>query len=430
MISIKKIIFFFRVGGGGIERTILHCDCNSFYASVECIFHPKLKTVPMAVGGSEKNRHGIILAKNELAKKYHVKTAEPIWQAKRKCPDLIVVPPHRKEYFKYSNLIREIYQEYTDQVEPFGLDEAWLDVTASQSLFGDGKQIADALRNRIREELGLTISVGVSFNKIFAKLGSDYKKPDATTIIDKKNFQEVVYPLPTSALLFVGKNAEKTLKTLGIRTIGQLAEFPVDILESKLGKTGKLLHTYARGEDESLVKTIYDGKEIKSIGNSITFCRNLITEEDIQKGVEALSDKVASRLRKQHVKCWTVQILIKDAQFHLISRQRPLTSPTNLAKDLEESVYDMICKHWIIGNPIRMLSIQCSHLIPESKAICQLSLSSKQDDNQIRQEKLEKAMDMIRDRFGKNAVMKANLMQDDIGCGRENAIEEDMQDKF
>lgn len=206
---------------------------------------------------------------------------------------MIVVPPHRKEYFKYSNLIREIYQEYTDQVEPFGLDEAWLDVTASQSLFGDGKQIADALRNRIREELGLTISVGVSFNKIFAKLGSDYKKPDATTIIDKKNFQEVVYPLPTSALLFVGKNAEKTLKTLGIRTIGQLAEFPVDILESKLGKTGKLLHTYARGEDESLVKTIYDGKEIKSIGNSITFCRNLITEEDIQKGVEALSDKVA-----------------------------------------------------------------------------------------------------------------------------------------
>ena len=189
-----------------MDRTILHCDCNGFYASVECYFHPELKKVPMAVCGDPESRHGIILAKNELAKGYGVITAETVWQAKRKCPSLVLVPPRRKDYVAFSRRINAIYQEYTDLVEPFGIDESWLDVTASRRLFGDGKTIADTLRRRIREEVGVTISVGVSFNKVFAKLGSDYQKPDATTIIDRENFRQIVWPLPVEALLFVGKS--------------------------------------------------------------------------------------------------------------------------------------------------------------------------------------------------------------------------------
>ena len=206
-----------------MDRTILHCDCNGFYASCECAKNPQLKNVPMAVGGSVEARHGIILAKNELAKKYNVKTAETIWQAKKKCPDLVIVSPHYELYEEYSKRVNDIYKEYTDLVEPFGIDESWLDVTGSRALFGDGEKIANILRERIKAELGITISVGVSFNKVFAKLGSDYKKPDATTIITRENFKEIIYPLPVTDLLFAGKKTAVQLEKLKIKTIGDLA---------------------------------------------------------------------------------------------------------------------------------------------------------------------------------------------------------------
>lgn len=402
------------------ERTILHCDCNGFYASVECLFDPTLKDVPMAVGGDSESRHGIILAKNELAKKYHIQTAETIWQAKRKCPELVIVRPHREEYEKYSRLINEIYQQYTDQVEPFGIDESWLDVTASEALFGDGKTIANTLRKRIREELGLTISVGVSFNKVFAKLGSDYKKPDATTIISRENYQQIVWPLPVSALLFVGHSTEETLGKLGIRTIGDLAKFDPVMLEKRLGKAGAMLSRYARGEDHEPVSSIHELKETKSIGNSITFKRNLVTWEDIRIGTAGIADMVASRLRAHKVKCQTVQVVIKDTELKNISRQKTLSVPTNLAKELEETALELIQKHWKIGKPIRMLGIQTSSLVEEGGEHLQLTLFAEETVKHEKQQKVEEALDQIRKKFGKGAVTKASILQNDIGLGAEN----------
>ena len=222
----------------GPDRVILHCDCNAFYASVECLLHPAYRDVPMAVCGDPENRHGIILAKNERAKRFGVQTAETIWQARRKCPDLVLAPPHRDQYAIYSKRVNAIYQRYTDLVEPFGIDESWLDVTGSQRLFGSGPEIADRLRAEVQRETGLTISVGVSFNKIFAKLGSDYKKPDATTVISRENYRDIVYPLSVSALLYVGKSARETLQNMRIRTIGDLAHADRKALVASLGKIG------------------------------------------------------------------------------------------------------------------------------------------------------------------------------------------------
>ena len=225
------------------KRFILHCDCNGFFASVELLQYPHLKDKPVAVGGDNETRHGIVLAKNEAAKKYGVKTAETLWQARKKCPDLIVLPPHHSEYTRYSKIINGIYTQYTDLVEPFGIDESWLDVTNTYKMFADSpQQLADQLRERVKYETGLTISVGVSFNKIFAKLGSDYKKPDATTVISRENYKDIVYPLPVGDLLYVGKSTQNALNEMGIRNIGQLAETPQEILERRFGKHGIMLY--------------------------------------------------------------------------------------------------------------------------------------------------------------------------------------------
>ena len=238
------------------ERIIFHCDCNSFFASVELLPHPELWDKPVAVGGDSQTRHGIVLAKNEAAKKYGVKTAETLWQARKKCPDLIVLPPHHDLYSKYSKIINEIYTQYTDLVEPFGIDESWLDVTNTWQLFASSpKQLADDLRQRIKFETGLTISVGVSFNKIFAKLGSDYKKPDATTVISQDNYKDIVYPLPVQDLIYVGKSTQSALNDMGIRTIGQLAEIPLKTLEDRFGKHGLELYNYANGLENSPVSS-------------------------------------------------------------------------------------------------------------------------------------------------------------------------------
>ena len=281
-----------------MERTILHCDCNGFYASVECVHNPRLKEVPMAVCGNPENRRGIILAKNELAKRRGVLTAETVWQAKKKCPDLVLIPPHREEYLRYSRRVNAIYAQFTDQVEPFGIDESWLDVTGSLGLFGSGKEIADQLRRRVREELGLTISVGVSYNKIYAKLGSDYRKPDATTVIDSANYREIVFPLPVTDLLFVGQSAAALLLGMRIRTIGDLAVCDPAFLHSVFGKMGDTLLRYARGEDDEPVRPFYEEREVKSVGNSMTFAHNLVGEDECRMGLTALCDNVGRRLRR------------------------------------------------------------------------------------------------------------------------------------
>ncbi|NMA64619.1 MAG: DNA polymerase IV [Clostridiaceae bacterium] len=400
-----------------VDRTILHCDCNGFYASVECLLNPELKNVPMAVCGNPENRHGIILAKNELAKKYNIQTAETIWQAKRKCPHLTLVPPHHDEYEKYSKLVNKIYQQFTDKVEPFGIDESWLDVTNSLRLFGSGRQIADTLRKRIREEIGLTISVGVSFNKVFAKLGSDYKKPDATTIIDKNNFKSILYPLPVSRMLYVGKSAKKVLEKLHIHTIGDLANSDKNLIVSRLGKLGETIHDYANGIDDEPVRSIEDPREIKSVGNGMTFKRNLTGISDIKVSVNTLADQVASRMRKYGVKCSTIQVTIKDPDFKVITRQRPLLTPTYLAKEIAQTSLEIILSYWNIKAPIRMLTITGLNLLPEDAPIGeQITFGDLgKEDIRKKREKLETAIDMIRDKFGKNSVSIASTIDNDLG---------------
>ena len=395
-----------------MDRVILHCDCNGFFASVECALNPELKDVPMAVGGDQEARHGIILAKNELAKKYNIQTAETIYSAKKKCPNLVIVPPHHDLYEEYSQRVNAIYAEYTDLVEKFGIDESWLDVTGSQKLFGSGKEIADTLRKRVREEIGITISVGVSFNKVLAKLGSDYKKPDATTVISRENFKEIVYPLSVKDLLFVGKRTAETLSKMRINTIGDLANADENILCKLLGKQGETIYRYARGEDNSPVDP-HSNDEVKSVGNGMTFRRDLYGERDIFCGITHLSESIAARMRRKGVKCTVVQVTIKNPDLVSIQRQGKLDHPTNLAKEIAQKAMELVRRNWNMSSPIRMLTVTGGGIVCEDGQ-CQLSFFEETVQDP-KQEKLEKALDSIRSKYGKDAVQNANIINNDLG---------------
>lgn len=395
-----------------MDRTILHCDCNGFYASVECALNPQLKNVPMAVGGSAEERHGIILAKNELAKKYNIKTAETLWQAKRKCPELVIVPPHHGLYEEYSKRVNEIYKEYTDLVEPFGIDESWLDVTASRVLFGDGEAIANILRERIKKEIGITISVGVSFNKVFAKLGSDYKKPDATTLITRENFKEIVYPLPVTDMLYAGRKTAVHLQKLGIKTIGDLANTDKEVLRKVLGKNGEMLSEYARGEDNDPVKSVTEETEIKSVGNGLTFKQDLLGEEQIKKGIHIITESVATRMKRYGVKCNTLRVQIKGTDFKTISRQRGLDAPTNLEKTIRDVAYELLCEVWDLKKPVRALSIAGANLIHDNSG-AQISLFE-EDITDEKRENLEETIRSLRKRYGFNSVKTADVMDREV----------------
>lgn len=386
-----------------MDRVILHCDMNGFYASVELLDRPDLKDVPMAVCGSTDTRHGIILAKNEIAKSYGVVTAETLWQAKKKCPGLVTVPPHHEKYHEYSVYINEIYQRYTDMVEPFSIDESWLDVTASVSLFGDGRTIADDIRKTVKNELGLTLSAGVSFNKIFAKMGSEYKKPDATTVISRDNFKQLLWPLPVSEMFFCGAKTAEKLNTAGIYTIGDLASADALMLKSLLGKQGTMLHTYANGLDDSPVSLYTERQQIKSVGHGNTFSYNLTEEKDINDSCISLCDTVAGRLRKYGLKAQGVKVDIKDEYLHVISRQKQLERPTNLATDIFRAATEIIRAEWPEGKPVRMITVTAINLVSENEGI-QLSLFDTPAQESLRDEKLERTMDMIRDKFGKDAI--------------------------
>lgn len=395
-----------------MERTILHCDCNGYFASVECIARPELWDVPMAVCGDPKNRHGVILAKNELAKGYGIVTAETVWQALRKCPKLTLVRPHHEKYREYSRRINAIYQQYTDQVEAFSVDESWLDVTASLHLFGTGKEIADELRRRIRTEIGLTISVGVSFSKTFAKLGSDYKKPDATTEITRENFRDILWPLPARSMLYVGRAAEETLLKGGIRTIGDIAQAGKDRLRSLLGRTGETIWEYACGLDEEPVKRIGEEEAAKSIGCGITFSRDLVGMRDIRAGLTMLSDTIGTRLRRQGLFCSTVQVQIKNPQLQVICRQKRLEAGTNSTREILEAALSIVQASWRMNAPIRMLTVTAAGLSTDGTA--QLSLFDMGAEKRCQNEKLDSAVDAIRAKFGESAISYGNTLRQDI----------------
>ena len=396
------------------DRVILHCDCNSFFASVETALNPSYKNVPMAVCGSQDDRHGIVLAKNELAKKYGIQTAETIVSAKKKCPGLVIAEPHHSKYREYSEKINMIYARYTDMIEPFGIDESWLDVTASQKLFGSGYDIAKRISNDVKSEMNITVSIGVSFNKVFAKLGSDYKKPDAITVISRENYQTIVYPLPVSALLFVGKKTSDALLSLGIKTIGELASTTPQMLTERFGKIGEMLHRYAAGLDDSPVASSLE--EQKSIGNGFTFKHNLIGRAEWKLGVDYLCDEIGTRLRKNGFKCATVQITIKDEYLATLQRQCPQNPPTDIGAEISVTALKLISEVWSPNKPIRMITVTATNLIRDDIFTPQFSFFDSEDESEREKMKeSEEVVDRIRERFGSSSILKAAVIDTDIG---------------
>lgn len=388
------------------QRVIFHCDLNCFFASVELLDKPALWDVPVAVCGDPKSRHGIILAKNEPAKKRGVQTAETVWQAKKKCPVLVLLPPHHELYEVYSRRVNEIYGRFTDLVEPFGIDESWLDVTGSLHLFGgDARALADRIRATVKAETGLTVSVGVSFNKVFAKLGSDLKKPDATTVIPPEGWRDIVWPLPVGDMLFAGRSTQRVLGQYGIETIGQLAACPEEMAEQLLGKMGGQLWRYANGLDNSPVRPGHQREPVKSVGNGTTFPADLVRWEQIRQGLAPLCDSVATRLRRQRLYAGGVSVTLKGADFKTVSRQTRLDEPTHLMRDIWETAQELARQIWKAPTPIRAMTVTALYVTEDGQAYRQMDLlgqaSAKRSE---RQEKLESAVDAIREKYGSGAI--------------------------
>ena len=388
------------------QRVIFHCDLNCFFASVELLDKPALWDVPVAVCGDPKSRHGIILAKNEPAKKRGVQTAETVWQAKKKCPVLVLLPPHHELYEVYSRRVNEIYGRFTDLVEPFGIDESWLDVTGSLHLFGgDARALADRIRATVKAETGLTVSVGVSFNKVFAKLGSDLKKPDATTVIPPEGWRDIVWPLPVGDMLFAGRSTQRVLGQYGIETIGQLAACPEEMAEQLLGKMGGQLWRYANGLDNSPVRPGHQREPVKSVGNGTTFPADLVRWEQIRQGLAPLCDSVATRLRRQRLYAGCVSVTLKGADFKTVSRQTRLDEPTHLMRDIWETAQELARQIWKAPTPIRAMTVTALYVTEDGQAYRQMDLlgqaSAKRSE---RQEKLESAVDAIREKYGSGAI--------------------------
>ena len=390
------------------ERVILHCDLNNFFASVECLGHPEYLDVPMAVCGSVEERHGIVLAKNERAKKFGVKTAEAIWEAQIKCPSLVIAPPHYEEYLKYSKLVRAIYEEYTDKVEPFGMDECWLDVTGSTLLFGDGKRIAYEIKERVKNEIGLTISVGVSFNKVFAKLASDMKKPDAVTVISRKIFRSVVWPLQAEEMIGVGKATKKKLNEIGIYTLGELANADASVLKLVFGKAGEQLKCCAAGKDFSPVLSKSEIPPAKSFGRSVTCAHDLKTTEEVAAVMLYLTGKVAASLRENNVMATVVQIHIRDEKLIVRECRAHLSQPTRITEMLYSLGMELFSGVWKWERNVRSIGIRACELVPEdSYSQYNLFYSGLRYD---KLEKLEAQVFKICGKYGKNALFRASTM--------------------
>ena len=394
-------------------RAILHVDMNNFYASVECLHNPSLRGKAVAVGGDVEARHGIILAKNYEAKAFGIKTGETLWQARLKCPSLVIVPPHYDRYLRFSRLAREIYNEYTDQVEPFGLDECWLDVTGSQRIKGEAAQIAEEIRGRVKDELGVTVSIGVSYNKVFSKLGSDMKKPDAITTLTHENYRELAWPLPAEDLLYVGPATKRKLYLRGVTTIGRVANTDPKLLQSWFGKWGLVLYTFANGQDNAPVKRMEQESVIKSVGNSTTTPRDIINEDEARIVFWTLADSVAARLRAYGRKGRTVQISLRDNRLYSFERQMTLRQPTNLSGELLHAAMTLLQKHYRFDVPLRSIGLRACNLVPDDTPV-QLSFFDSDLEKRIHQEKLERAIDGLRARFGHQAMLRGILYADPV----------------
>lgn len=399
------------------DRAILHSDANCFYASVETVLNPEFRGKAIAVCGAPEERHGIVLAKSDKAKRAGVKTGMANWQAKQCCRDLIIVPPQYDYYLKFSKLLHGIYRRYTDQVEPFGMDECWLDVTYSP---GDPMEIAEEIRQAVKDELGLTVSIGVSFNKVFAKLGSDYKKPDAITQISKEHFKEIVWPLPCSDLLYCGNATTAKLGSMGVRTIGGIASLPVEVMQRKFGKNGVALWKYANGLDDSRVAHQDYTAPAKSVGHGITCVADLENMDEARKVIFALSLDIGYKLRYMNLRATGVQLYVRDSELSFCSWQKRLEMATQDEGTIALAAYSLLEEKYSWRNPIRSITVTAIQL-DSSQNPTQLSMLLDYE-RLVRREKLNESIDTIRDRYGKYAVIPALVLDEKkmpVGNDRE-----------
>lgn len=411
-----------------MERIILHSDLNNFYATAEMTRNPSLRGLPIAVAGDTEMRHGIVLAKSYEAKRFGVATGDTLWQAKLKCPDIRFVPPDFELYCRLAAEVRAIYHSYTDRVESFGMDECWLDVTGSEKLFAPdsrneseaGLTIANEIRERVKRETGLTVSVGVSFNKTFAKLGSDMKKPDAVTVIPRENFKDIVWPLPVRDLLYVGSKTERKLTMYGIDTIGKLACADENLISLLLGKKGRDLQSTARGLDTSPVLRREELPRVKSVGNGTTTYKDLSTGEEIKAVLYFLCESVSSRLREQRLLCKTVQLGIREYDLYTFERQGQLRKPSRTAEDLFEKAYGLLALHRRGDRPIRSLSVRATSLSEEVGH--QLTMFP-ETDSLGKREELETCIDALRNRYGSGILKRGIVMWDSALSGGDFGID-------
>ncbi len=385
------------------ERIILHCDINNFYASVECATRPDLKDKPVAVCGDPKKRTGIVLAKNQLAKKFGVSTGDAIWEAKLKCPDLVCLAPHHSTYEKISKQIIEIYKCYTDQIEPFGIDECWLDLTTCQKLFKDPEHVASEIRERIKSEIGVTASVGISFCKLFAKLGSDLKKPDAQTVITRQNFKKLIYPLPIDAIIGIGRRMKKSLLKMNIRTLGDLAQADVRVLQSKFGIIGPRLKEKLLGFDFDPVANIDALDPVKSVGNGTTTIKDIVTEAEVKQTIQHLACSVAKRLREKQFLAKVISVSIKNSDLHTLHHEKTIFIPTNDEVEITRQAMQVVREFWHFDEPIRSVRICCSGLIGaqsnrQTNFFCELQTPA---------DKINVAIDTLNKKYHKQVVRLA-----------------------
>lgn len=410
-----------------MERIVLHSDLNNFYASVERTLNPSLIGLPLAVCGNEEERRGIVLAKSEEAKRFKIKTGDTVWQAKKKCPDLVVVRPHFDKYMEYSRKVRAIYARYTDLIENYGIDECWLDVTKftkvfpdydgekytevdGEKHFSDGflRHIGDTIRFAVKSELNLTVSVGVSFNKVYAKLGSDLKKPDGTTVISILNYKKVVFPLPISDLLMVGGATKAKLTGMGYDTIGKLAGAEDKRVINALGKFGQTLLVYARGEDDAPVRPAGEDRELKSIGNSMTCVKDLTSLNDIERTLYILSESVAARLRESGLGLAdTIHLWVRDSNLTSFSVQKKVRH-TCLCGEIAKHALDLFCERFTPPYSVRALGVTVSGFDGEAS---QLTFDEAAGDY-LKREKVERCVDEIRKKHGYASLQRGIVAED------------------
>lgn len=404
-----------------MDRIIAHVDANSFYASVELLSRPELRDKPVAVCGDPQARHGIILAKNEPAKAFGVRTAEAIWMARQKCPDLILLPSHFPLYHDYSQRLRQIYDTYSDRVEAFGLDECWIDLTHDTLSFDDGVRLCDSLRERVYRETGLTVSIGVSFNKVFSKLGSDMKKPNALTALPLSDMRRKIWPLPVGTLLFAGPRTVERMHNLNIRTIGDLALAQENLIRQHFGKSGLMLQRYALGKDDAPVTREDMSSPVKSIGNSTTTSRDLETLDDVRYILTVLSEQVSTRLREHGLKASCLSLSVRTPQLISHSAQMRLPCATTVCGDLYNTAMQLFMRRFATQLPLRSIGINCSALVPRDEPV-QMDLLG-DTRAQLTRESFEDIMDDLRHRYGPSALTHARTL-----LGKDSFLPTDVEE--